>query len=39
MNFGEYSFITGVAKDFSARSSDFTVLYKIDRDKFLEIVN
>ncbi len=38
MCFGEYSFFTACPRDFSARSADFTILYKIDRDKFLDII-
>ncbi len=38
MNFGEYSFFTASARDFSAKSQDFSVIYKIDREKFLNII-
>jgi hypothetical protein len=32
MYFGEFSFFTAQERDFSARSADFSVLYKIDRE-------
>jgi hypothetical protein len=38
MSFGEYSFFTQAERDFSAKSAGFSVLYKIDREKFLTII-
>jgi CRP-like cAMP-binding protein len=36
--FGEYSFFTSLPRSCCAKSQEFSVLYKIDRTKFLNVV-
>ena len=36
--FGEYSFITGLNQVFSAKATEFTKVYKISRQKFMETI-
>jgi CRP-like cAMP-binding protein len=37
--FGEYSFFTGQARTCSAMSENFSRVYKIPRDVFLEVIS
>lgn len=36
--FGEYGFFTGTSRQFSARSTDYTTVFRIKREDFLNII-